>query len=249
MISTKLETRSLIVGLIICTLLLGNLLAVAIAQPPTGRGQSATTPSDELKPVKSEKIKSDDVAKEFAARRNTDNKIKAADDFLKQKGFSAKTNAEDAMGQRDTYKGKDDKGNDQETTYTLKAQNYEKKGSKDAVAVAEVEVVSGQEKRTYSFVLIAPDGDLNKAEEYAVEESGGKASVGKAHSWWSCTRAKASNCGSACITALTACWNGNWVTYLGCLAVRCGWCYLKAAACCACDCSWWCRWAAGCCDA
>lgn len=247
-ISMNAKFRSLIVGLLICTLLLGNLLTVAMAQPPTERGQSATTPA-ESKPVKSETLKSDDVAKEFAAMRNTDNKIKAADDYLKGKGFSAKTNAEDAGGWRDTFKGKDEQGKDQESTSTLKAQNYEKKGSKDAAAIVEVEVVSGGEMRAYSFVLIAPGGDLNKAEEYAVEVSGGKAQVAKAHSWWTCTRAKASNCGSTCVSALTSCWNGNWVYYLGCLAYRCGGCYLKAAACCGCDCSWWCRWAVGCCDA
>ena len=240
------KSRSLIVGLIICTLLLGNLVAV-MAQPPEDKGKSESIPADENKPIKSEKLKSDDVAKEFNAKRNTDNKIKAADDFLKGKGFSAKTKAEDAMGQKDTFKGKDEQGNDQESTSALKAQNYEKKGSKDAAAIAEVEVVSGGEKRIYSFVLIAPDGDLNKTEEYAVEESDGKAKVEKAHSWWSCTFYRTQNCG--CVYPLYSCWNGNWVYYLNCLAYRCGWCFIGAANCCGCDCNWWCRWAVGCCDA
>ncbi len=249
-VSMNAKSRKLIVGLLICALILGNLVAVVAAQPPTGRGLSATTtPADENKPTKTQKLNSADVAKQFDQMRQTNNKVKAADDFLKQRGFSAKTGADDAMGESDTFKGKDDKGNEQETTTTLKAQNYQKKGSKDAAAIAQIDVVAGRETRSYSFVLIAPDGDINKAEEYAVEESGGKAQVGKANSWWSCTKARTQNCGSTCVSALTSCWNGSWVYYLGCLAVKCGWCYLKAAACCGCDCSWWCRWAVGCCDA
>jgi hypothetical protein len=64
---------------------------------------------------------------------------------------------------------------DQEAVFTLKAQDYEKKESKDAAAVAEVEVQSGGEKQTYSFVLLAPEGDINNVEEYAVVESDGYA--------------------------------------------------------------------------
>lgn len=246
--------RSLITGMVICTLLLGNFMAIAVAQPSEDSAKEKSS-KDQIKPIKSEKINSDDVAKEFATKRDKDQKIKAADEFLKQKGFSAKTKAKDAFGWKETYKGKDEKGTDREDVFTLKVNDYEKKGSKDGAAIAEVEVVSGEERQVYSFVLLTPEGDINQTEEYAVVESEGKARVEKAHSWWSCTKSKIGSCGPVCVGSLLSCTVAaiaggpfSWATYLACVAAGCGGCYLYYSSCCSCDCAWWCKWACGCCD-
>jgi hypothetical protein len=92
------KLRSSIVGLIICTLLLGNLVTVVIAQPPTDSYNGKSAATDEIQPTTSEQIKSEVVANEFNERRMTDNKIKAADAFLVENGFSAKTEPENAFG-------------------------------------------------------------------------------------------------------------------------------------------------------
>ena len=250
--STKAKLRYLIVGVMICTLLLCNLTAVVAAQPQgqnnasqgnQGQGQDQAR----VKLVKSEQFKSEDVAKGFAARLTTDKKIKGADADLKKKGYNVKTGPNAALGTKDTFIGKNDQGKEVEVVQTTKVVDYSKKDSKDAAAIAEVEVTSEGQSRTYTFILEAPEGDIKKAKESAVLESG---EVQPANSWWSCTynRIISQNCGSTCVSALYSCWSGSWASYLGCLAYRCGWCYTKASLCCSCDCSWWCKWGAGCCD-
>ena len=264
----------LIAGLIICILLLCNLVAVVIAQPPedsyNGKSEATDgykttteeykagptleenpTVTAEIKPTVSELINPEDVVIQFNERRMTDNKIIAADAFLVENGFSAITEAKNTFGLREVYKGIDENGVEQEAVFTLKAQDYEMKGSKGAAALAEVEIQSGGEKQTYSFVLLAPEGDINTVEEYKVVESEGSANVERAHSFWSCVRnrIRSEGCGgSSCVDALTSCWHGSIVGYLGCLAWRCGICYGAAAACCVCDSGWACSWLLGHCD-
>jgi hypothetical protein len=243
--------RSLVVGLIICILILNNFVAIVMAQFSEASGKSLA--DNELEPIKFEKINPEDVAKEFNERRNTaemikatdnkvkatDDKIKALDDFLKQKGFSAKTKAEDSFGAKATYKSKDEEGVEREKVSSLKINDYEKKGSKDIAAIAEIEVESGGEKQTYSFVLIAPDGDINKTEEYAVSalmESGGKAQVSKAtNAWWSCTKdLLKKTCSKACVGGLTWCWSTlTWPTYIACITGVCGGCFAVVSGICA----------------
>ena len=253
MIFTKAKLRYLIAGLMICTMLLCNLTAVVAAQPQGNQTQGNKTQAaksqsqDNMTLQKSENITSAVVAQEVAAKQTTDRKIKAANDFLKQKGYNAKIGPNAALGKKETFRGKNERGQEVEVVQTTKVVDYVKKNSKDSAALAQIEVSSQGQTRTYTFILEAPGGDIRKATEQAVSESG---TVQPANSWWSCTynRIISQNCGSTCISALSSCWTGSWVSYLGCLAYRCGWCYTKASLCCACDCSWWCRWASGCCN-
>ena len=171
----RLGLRSLIVVLIIYSLTLSNLVAAAGCCDPIPRAPAEDitlentelgTPIDSDKPklVKSEKIKGEDIVKEFDEKKKTDKKIKALDSFLKQKGFSqAKTKPENnTFGQKDTIKIKNENGVDQEAVSILKINDYKKEGSNDTAAIAEAELVLGEERWVYSFVLIAPDGDLSQ---------------------------------------------------------------------------------------
>ena len=237
----KARLRYLIAGVMVCTLLLCNLSAVVMAQPQnetqknqTQRGQG----QGNAKVVKSENI---DVAQEFAAKQTTDKKIKAAHNYLKERGYEAKTGAGATLGKKETLRGKNEQGQDVEVVQTMKVQDYVKKNSKDSAAVAEVEISSQGQKRTYTFILEAQGGDINKVKEMKVSEEG---KVQAANSFWSCVYRRC-----PCMANFYSCWNGSWTYYFSCIWRNCGLsCWTSASACCSCDCSWWCRWAVGCCD-
>ena len=245
--------KNVITSLLICIILVSGVLAQpirevsAVAQPISTIAQPTANVSADLAPIKTEVLKSNILVPEFARLRAVDAEVIASNDFLVSKGFSAQTGAANVWGQRETYRTTS-KGQRMDETYTLRVQDYAKPGSKDAAAIAQVEVVAGGRSEVYSFSLIAPEGNFEMAEEYQVGETGGIVSVTKANSWWSCTKQRIKDkCGSACLSALTTCPTSSWVAYLGCLAVKCGGCFLKAGACCGCNCKWWCKWATGCC--
>ena len=246
---------NVITSLLICIILVSGVFAQpaarefsAVAQPISTIAQPTADISADLAPIKTEVLKSNILVPEFARLRAVDAEVIATNDFLVSKGFSAQTGAANVWGQRETYRTTS-KGQRMDETYTLRVQDYAKPGSKDAAAIAQVEVVAGGRSEVYSFSLIAPEGNFEMAEEYQVGETGGIISVTKANSWWSCTkqRIKEKNCGSVCLSSLTSCPTSSWVAYLGCVAVKCGGCFVKASACCACNCKWWCKWAVGCC--
>jgi hypothetical protein len=262
-------------NVIACIFISIILMSSVIAQPLNLRGNIVDQPietiaqpvagiSAELAPVKSEVLKSETLVPEFNRLRASDEEIIAADAFLVNNGFSRQTKPENVWGLRETYRTTNQKGIRMLETYTLRVQDYGRLGSTDTAALAEddagaiaqgdmaaiaqVEVVSGGRSEVYSFALIAPEGDFENAEEYQVAETGEVLSVVAANSWWSCTKARVKDkCGSACLDALVSCPKSSWVAYLGCLAVKCGGCFLKAGACCGCNCKWWCKWATGCC--
>jgi hypothetical protein len=246
---------NVIVSLLIGMILVSGVLAQpvtressAIAQPTSAVAQPLSDISSDLAPIKTEVLKSNTLVPEFARLRAVDAEVIAANDFLVSKGFSAQTGAANVFGQRETYRTTS-KGQKMDETYTLRVQDYAKPGSKDAAAIAQVEVVAGGRSEVYSFSLIAPEGNFEMAEEYQVGETGGIMSVTKANSWWTCVKQqiKERNCGSVCLSSLTSCPTSSWVAYLGCVAAKCGGCFVKASACCACNCKWWCKWAVGCC--
>jgi len=161
--------------------------------------------------------------------------------LLRERGFGARAGKDDFFGWEVEYRSKDGK--------TLKAklilQNYGKPGSKGIAALASMTLASGDQTSTYEFSLIAPNGDVQKPEEYRVNEN---FKAERAHSLWSCFVARVrSQCVGVCISALATCPTSSWAAYLGCVAFKCGGCAAKALACCACNSSWWCRGAVGSC--
>jgi hypothetical protein len=214
--------------------------------------QADAEPSTELNLIKSEVISKSSLSADFANLKRSDKSIALAGDFLVQKGFEAQTKDENFFGLKETYSVKSKTtGEETQETFTLMVQDYRSKSSKDVGAVARVSVVAGNQKQDYTFNLIAPEGNFDKATEYQVaiaQKGPGKLEVVKANSWWSCVKQKIKEkCVGPCITSLTTC-SGTWTAYFACVAARCGSCLVKQAACCACDCSWWCKWAVGCCD-
>ena len=167
-----------------------------------------------------------------------------------QKGFEAQTKDENFFGLKETYEVSNKTGEKTQETFTLVVQDYGSKSSKDLGAVARVTVEAGNEKQEYTFNLIAPEGNFDKATEYkvaAAQMDPTKLEVVKANSWWSCTREQIrQHCTSRCRGALTEC-SGTWAQYIACVVWRCGGCYVAKAACCACNCHGWCSWAVGCC--
>jgi len=138
------------------------------------------------------------------------------------------------------------KSNDGRTaTFDMMVHSYEKPGSKDQAAVATVKVRAGDKSETYQFLLVAPGGNFEKAQEYMI---GPNNTVIEAHSWWTrFRRCVTSKCGTVCLGATVSC-SGTWAAYLLCLVAVCGSCVLRCVACASCNCRWWCRWAVGCCE-
>lgn len=194
----------------------------------------------EVQILREEKIAPVAVAsqiKELATSREG----QALNSLLRQNGFSAKTGKENYFGWEVEYRGKDQKS----LKSKLILQDYGKPGSKDIAALASVSLTSGDQTSTYQFALIAPNGEVEKPQEYRVNEN---FKVEPAHSLWSCfvNRVRL-QCVGVCISALTTCPTSSWAAYLGCIAGRCGGCAAKALACCACNSKWWCRGVVGSC--
>ena len=131
----------------------------------------------------------------------------------------------------------------QEIEFELVLSAYEDPDSPTQAAVANVRIVAGSNTETYDMLLESEVDDFEDVREYKVE--GGK--VVRAHSWWTAARdCVLRTCIGPCIGALFTC-AGTWAAYLGCVAIKCGGCWVKCAACATCDCRWWCKWAIGCC--
>lgn len=148
------------------------------------------------------------------------------------------------FGATNTFKSSDGKT----ASFDLAMHAYEKPGSKDQAAVVTMTFRAGDNSETYHCMLVAPNGDFEKAQELTV---GPNNAVIPTHSFWTrFLRCLSSKCGSACLGAIPTCQaaDGSWTTFLWCLVTRCGSCVLRCAACAGCNCSWWCRWAAGCCE-
>lgn len=110
-------------------------------------------------------------------------------------------------------------------------------------ATAGVINISDNHGKSYKAIIYAPNGNFENAEEFNVSKGvNGKLSVGNFKSWWNCVKRKSVSCYSPCASAMAQCAlesqvnstnapnkkNSSWVAFLGCFAVKCGWCYVKA---------------------
>jgi len=223
---------------VLCGLVLNSTLSFGAEKT-----RRVERPAVELKPIKSEVLTADVLAKKFVSLNKVDKQIRALNTHLTKQGFAAQTGPKNFWGVTETYQ---DKAKGTTVDFAVHLQDYAKPGSKDAAAVAQVVVTAGKESQTYSFYLLAPGGNFDKATEYAI---GRDLKIAPATSWWSCVKAyMRKHCVSTCLESLVTCPKTSWAAYLGCVAVKCGGCFIKGSLCCACDCSWWCKWAVGCCD-
>lgn len=198
-----------------------------------------------VKVLSSQVLNKGQAAKSFAAVNKSDEELQAVSRNLLEQGYKPQTKPENFFGWDIAYQRRDG----ETAKVTIRVQDYAKEGSKDPAAVGTISISAGTRCDTYSFSLIAPEGNFEKAIEYRVDRQSLK--VERANSFWTCFRDRVvRQCLGVCITALGTCLvtsGGSWASYLGCLAIKCGLCAAKAFGCCLCDCSWWCRWAVGCC--
>jgi len=199
----------------------------------------------EIKPIKSETFSEDALSRKFNTLRKVDNEIKAIDAHLMGKGFSAQNQKgkKNFWGFRETYESQqsqDKKGKKGKlkVIFTTQLQNYSKQGSNDAVALGQVTVTAGENTETYSFFLLAPNGNLEAMEEYKVDQN---LNISRANSWWSCVKHSIKERCKSCPRALAICLGTmNVVAYVSCVAVTCGWCVTSCMVCCTCNCRWYC---------
>jgi hypothetical protein len=239
-------------NLIVRTLVVGLLLTCG---SPPGNGnfaksrradshqqdsQEKQTGEQEVEILRQERVGADAVAPQIK-QLTASKQGQALVSVLGQNGFRAKTGKEDYFGWEVEYRNKDGKS----LKSKLILQDYAKPRSKDIAALASITLTAGGQTSTYEFVLIAPNGDVQKPQEYKVNENL-KAEI--AQSLWTCFLARVrSRCTGVCIGALLTCPTSSWTAYLGCLALRCGGCAATAFACCSCNSRLWCRWGVGSC--
>ena len=214
-----------------------------------GSSLAVTPQQDEQPGVKV--LASQVLAKSVAVSRlagliRSDEELQALSKQLTGQGYKAQTSPAKHFGWDVTFQRPDG----QIAKVALLVQDYTKQGSKDTAAIGTITLTARKRSDTYSFSLIAPNGDFKNVIESRVDKK--SLNVVKANSFWSCfVNRVRSKCAGICIAALGTCLTtagGSWTSYLFCLASRCGLCAAKAFGCCLCDCSWWCSWAVGCCD-
>jgi len=225
-------------------------------QPVSSDASLAAQPQvdNAAEPTSIETLQQSTLASEFASRRTSDSEIAAANSFMANMGFEPQTGQNNYWGQKATYASPQATGRTASPTqpmmdtYEIQVQDYAKRGSGDQGAIARISVSGGGTSEVYTFALIAKNGDFDRAEEYMVVNNAGSLQVVMANSWWSCTQEQLKQkCLCPCALAIFTCPTSTWSAYLGCLANRCGVCFVKASACCACNCKWWCQRFAGCC--
>jgi len=195
--------------------------------------------------VKTEAINAAKAKAHLESEVKTNKKTKKMQEHLQGKGFKPANGEKDFFAQKTNYI--DAKG--QDVQIEVYVQNFVKGKSKNKVAQGQVVVTKkGTPRTTYDFYLDAVDGDFQgNIEEYYIDDATN--TVKKANSWWSCVKAKIQNkCSTTCVGALVTCIGApDWSSYLLCVSLKCGSCWLKWTACCTCNCSWSCEWACGCC--
>jgi hypothetical protein len=200
----------------------------------------------ELTPQKSKVLSSKTLDKSFIQLIKTNDEVKTLAGHLNSKGFVAQRESRNFYGISETYK---DAISKKQVTYKFQFQDFRNPNSKDLIALCHLSASSGKEIETYTFYLIAPNGDFDQMQEYFIDK---RLNILQANSWWSCTKKRISNkCPGACLTAFITCvpaGASSVVGYLVCVVSNCAGCLIKAGACCACDCRWYCKWATGCCD-
>ena len=206
----------------------------------------AQTQSQGLKAGGQTLIPKKDLGAKFSQLMQTDRGMRALDQHLKAKGFTPLKRDQDFWGISGT-KQKDNKT----ANYSLSIRNYAKANSRDAGALAQVVVSAPGASKTYSFYLIAQNGDFRHPLEFTVNPDG---TVVQAKSWWTCVKSRLNKVGGKCAEALLGCApslaapGGGWAAYLGCVAENCAYAFAEVSACCACNGDTWCRWAVGSCS-
>lgn len=192
------------------------------------------------------------VSKSMMIRTKREPKLAKLLKHAEKRGYKRATGEKDFMGLKTTIKAKQPvkapqgfKGTVEEVNFEFNLQNLTKKGAKDQLAIAIVEIKAGEWSEIYSMLLEAPDGDFKKHREFFVKDN----RILKANSWYDRTlNCMFNKCIGPCLEAFINCIGLTWALYLWCVAIECGTCFAECAACAVCNCRWWCRWGVGCCE-
>jgi hypothetical protein len=161
---------------------------------------------------------------------------------LERQGYKLTDGEKSTFGRREVY---DVQG--KQASFEFLIRDYSKVGSKDLAAVGTTKIEVDGRIVSYSFALLAPNGDFNRARENTTDKAG---NVMRANSFLSCFRNRVSSkCSRPCITALAACAPTafSWSLYFSCVTTACGACSIGAASCCSCNCKFYCKQVFSCC--
>jgi hypothetical protein len=231
------------------------LLACCLAvQPVPTFGQEKppeSAPADEVQRVAMRELSKEIVIQRFQELSKESRSAQLLDGKLRSLQFLPAAEKERYWGHTSTYQ-RTVEGRPEHLIYTIYVHDYVKSNSKDGAALAQVTLTnSSGGTTTYSFFLVAPDGDVKRTQEYAVSNG----EIQLQHSWSTCLQGQLSTVGGTCASAVVSCaipspFGGpfSWAAYLGCVAVACAGAFVKAALCCACNGSSWCSWAVGSCS-
>ena len=233
------------IGIVLaCFLSLQPVEGFSQQQTPAAPSQTAAQPQTAApsqaaaQPTATRIINNTTVLNEFQRLQQQNAAIQLLDSKLRNLGYSPATTSEHFWGQSSTYESVVN-GSAETLIGTVYIQDYLNANSKDGVALGEVSLVSTSgATQTYSFYLVAPNGDPTKAQEYTVTNN----EITLAHSWWTCVQGQLPTAGSACAAAVVTCaapslilGTFSWAAYLVCVGVSCGVAAVKACLCCACN--------------
>lgn len=192
--------------------------------------------------TKTRKYGKDTLIRKLDKLHKDDEDMKALSKHLEKKGFKPKKNKKNYWGVKGTHT------HEGKTGYSyFYIQDYHKSKSKDVAAIARCETELEGRRKTYSFYLIAPEGNFKKVKEFRV---GKGRKVLKTECFWSCIGDYFyNNAVDTVIKAFEYCALTSWwlVLYFSCLGAAALGTFIRACACCNCNNDPSCNWFWGIC--
>ena len=221
-----------------------------LKEPPLFQEPPGGTSSGN-QPVATREISKDTVISKFQELQQQSSVIQLLDQKLRTLDYSPASGNEHYWGETATYE-KVISGRTEDVIGTIYIHDYVKPNSKDGVALGQATLTSSAGTTiNYPFYLIAPEGDVTKAQEYTVVNN----EVALQHSYWCCVVAQLATAGGTCAGAALTCSAAalaasafSWAVYLTCIGAACGVAFTKAFLCCACNGSGWCEFIVGSCS-
>lgn len=219
-----------------------------------GLGQEATPGMASVngtQPVATREIDKTTVVSKFQELQQQSSAIQLLDSKLKSLEYAPASGTDHYWGETATYE-KVIEGRTEDVIGTIYIHDYVNPNSKDGVALGQATLTSSSGTTIdYPFYLIAPGGDVTKAQEYTVVNN----EVALQHSYWCCVVAQLATAGGTCAGAAVTCSAAalaanvfSWAVYLTCIGAACGVAFTKAFLCCACNGSGWCQFIVGSCS-
>jgi len=172
-----------------------------------------------LKPLSEKVLRPDEVLKKLDGLRGTDKNLQILGRDLEEKGYRPQKESKNLFGIESTY------SNDQQekVVITLYIQDYMKENSGDLAGLCRLSLSEGKTEEVYSFYLIAPEGDFQKAMEFSVDKD---MKISERNGWWSCYKNYSKQRCIASKICIIYTRSRTWAPYIANVALTCQHCFI-----------------------